>query len=157
MMNTQNKLLLVLSPYVYSDNAIDYAVKRASDEGRVLVAFFLLESELAEEVSDKFSDIGFTGDRPSATLSESLMREYRQRGYEALGRVQIKAMEAGVDFEPLMDEGPYVSTILGAITAHDIGLTVIQERRERSFLHYFKKGLPVQVKEAASCEVVIVK
>lgn len=156
-MENNKKLLLVLSPHVHSDNAIDYAVKRAAGEGRVLVAFFLLESELAEEVSEKFSDIGFTGDRPSATLSESLMREYRQRGYEALGRVQVRAMEEGVIFEPLMDEGPYVSTILGAISAHDIGLTVIQERRERSFFQYFKKGLPLQVKEMASCEVVIVK
>lgn len=153
----KNKILLVLSTHVYSDKAIEYAVKRAMEEDRQLLAFFLLESELAEEVSDKFSDIGFTGDRPSATLSESLMREYRQRGYEALGRAQIKAMEEGVDFEPILEEGPYISTILEAITSHEIGLTVIQKRKERSFLHYFKKDMCVKLKEAASCEVVIIE
>ncbi len=156
-MMTNTKILLVLSTHVYSDKAIEYAVRRAREEERQLVAFFLLESELAEEASERFSDIGFTGDRPSATLSESLMREYRQRGYEALGRAQIKAMEDGVDFEPLLKEGPYVSTILEVIRAHGIGLTVIQRRKERSFLHYFKKGLSVKVKEAASCEVVIIE
>jgi len=152
-----DNILLVLSTHSTSDRAIDYAVRRAAEEGRRLVAFFLLESELAEEASERFSDIGFTGDRPTASLTESLMREYRQRGYEALGRVQIKAMEAGVDFEPLMGEGPYVSTILGAIESHDIGLVVIQKRKkEKSLLSYFRKGLSQELKEAAPCEVVII-
>ncbi len=152
-----NKILLVLSTHSYSDQAVEYAVTRAAQEGRVLVAFFLLESELAREASERFSDIGFTGDKPSATLTESLMREYRQRGYEALGRAQIRAMEEGVSFEPLLDEGPYVSTILDAIEVNDIGLVVIQKRRERSLFKYFKKGLSAEVKEMASCEVVIVE
>jgi len=152
-----NKLLLVLSTHSDSDKAIDYAVERAAQEGRALVAYFLLESELAREASERFSDIGFTGDKPSASLSESLMREYRQRGYEAIGRAQIKAMEEGVDFTPLLDEGPYVSTILGAIEENDIGLVVIQQRRETSLFKYFKKGLSAEVKEMASCEVVIVE
>ncbi len=154
-MNT--KILLVLSTHSQSDRAIDYAVKRASEEECGLLAFFLLESELAEEASERFSDIGFTGDRPTASLSESLMREYRQRGYEALGMVQIKAMEEGVDFEPLMGEGPYVATILGVIEEHNIGLAVIQGRKEKSLFNYFRKGLSTELKEAASCEVVIIK
>jgi len=152
-----NKILLVLSTHSYSDKAVEYAVTRAAKEGRALVAYFLLESELAREASERFSDIGFTGDKPSATLTESLMREYRQRGYEALGRVQIRAMEEGVEFEPLLEEGPYVSTILDAVGANDIELVVIQKRREKSLLKYFKKGLAAEVKEAASCEVVIVE
>ncbi len=152
-----NKLLLVLSAHVYSDKAIEYAVKRAHEEGLVLLAFFLLDSELAEDASERFSDIGFTGDKPAATLSESLMRDYRQRGYEALGRAQIKAMEAGVAFEPLLDEGPYVATILEAITTNKVGFTVIQKRKERSLLHYFKKDLGEKVKEVASCEVIVIE
>jgi len=152
-----NKILLVLSTHSYSDKAVEYAVARAVKDNAVLVVYFLLESELAREASERFSDIGFTGDKPSATITESLMREYRQRGYDALGRVQIRAMEAGVDFEPLLEEGPYVSTILEAISANDIDLVVIQERRKKSLLKYFKKGLAVEVKEAASCEVVIVE
>ncbi len=152
-----NKILLVLSTHSDSDKAIEYAVTRAAKEGSVLVVCFLLESELAREASERFSDIGFTGDRPSATLSESLMREYRQRGYEALGHAQVRAMEEGVAFEPLLEEGPYVSTILDTISAYDIGLVVIQKRREKSLLKYFKKGLAIEVKEAASCEVVIVE
>ncbi len=152
-----NKILLVLSAHSYSDKAIEYAVERASKEGSVLVAYFLLESELAREATERFSDIGFTGDKPSATLTESLIREYRQRGYEAIGRVQIRAMEEGVEFEPLLEEGPYVSTILDAVGANDIGIVVIQKRREKSLLKYFKKGLAMEVKEAASCEVVIVE
>jgi len=151
------KILLVLSTHRYSDKATRYAVTRAAKEGRALVVCFLLESELAREASERFSDIGFTGDKPSATLTESLMREYRQRGYEAIGRAQIKAMEEGVDFEPVLKEGPYVTTILDTIEEDAIGLVVIQKRKEKSLFKYFKKGLAEEVKVMASCEVVIVE
>ena len=39
-------------------------------------------------------DVGFMGDKPSMNLTEAVMKEYSQRAYEELGRVQIKAMEA---------------------------------------------------------------
>ncbi|MBI5344288.1 MAG: hypothetical protein HZB83_02965, partial [Deltaproteobacteria bacterium] len=90
-----------------------------------------------------------------AELTESLMREYRQRGYEELGRVQIKAMEAGVDYEPVMEEGDFVSKTLEAIKRWDAVAAVLVKRRERAFMKYFSKSLADEVKKRAACEVVI--
>ena len=149
-------ILLVLTAHSTSERAMDYAVRRASEEGAGIVALFVLESELVEETSERFSDMGFTGDRPAASLSESLMREYRQRGYEALGRVQVKAMEAGVPFEPMMAEGPSVSAVIEAIEERGVGLVVMEKRRERSLLSYFRRDLGRELREAAPCEVVFV-
>lgn len=154
-MEKKGKILLVLTTSGTPDSVIDFAVDRAKKENTAVVALYLLETELSKEAFDAFTDIGFIGDKPSSELSESLMREYRQRGYEELGRVQIKAMEAGVDFEPLMEEGEFVGTVLDCINRCNIGAAVLIKRRERAFLKYFSKSLADEVKKRAGCEVVI--
>ena len=88
-------------------------MERAVKDGLGLVVLYIIDHDLADEAFDVFTDIGFIGDKPSSELSASLMREYRQRGYEEFGVVQIKAMEAGVPFEPLMEEGSFVAKVLG--------------------------------------------
>lgn len=151
------KVLLVLSASGTTDEVMDYAVKRAVEEKAGLVALCLLDKELAREAFDAFSDIGFIGDRPSKELSESLMREHRQRGYEELGRVQVKAMEAGLDYEPFMEEGGYVATVLETIERTGAEVAVLVRRKERSLVKYFSRTRADEVKEKAACEVVIFK
>lgn len=151
----KKKVLLVLSTSGTSEEAIDYAVSRAKGDGAGLMALYLLETGLAGEVFDTFSDIGFIGDKPSTELSETIMKEYRQRGYEELGRVQIKAMEEGVDFEPVMEQGDFVSTVLDFIERTGAAAAVLVKRKKRRFLKYFSRSLAEDVKERAGCEVVI--
>ncbi len=148
-------MLIVLTAAAMPEKAIDYAVASAKAKGAGVIALFLLETELSSEIFDKFTDIGFIGDKPSAELSESLMREYRQRGYEQLGRVQIKAMEEGVDFEPLMEEGSFVQKALDAISRYDVAEAVLFKRRERRFLDYFSRSLADEVKKRAHCLVQV--
>ncbi|OGP23958.1 MAG: hypothetical protein A2X99_08225 [Deltaproteobacteria bacterium GWB2_55_19] len=149
------KVLIVLSTSGTSEEAIDYAVKRAKKDGAGLVALYLLEMGLASEIFDKFSDIGFIGDKPSTQLSESIMKEYRQRGYEELGKVQIRAMEEGVDFEPLMEQGDFMQRVLSLIKTMDVSTAVLVKRRKRSFVKYFSRSMADEVKEKALCEVVL--
>ncbi len=151
----KKKVLLVLSTSQTSEEAVDYAVNRAKKEGARLVALYLLEAGLAGEVFDTFSDIGFIGDRPSTELSESIMKEYRQRGYEELGKVQIKAMEEGVDFEPVMEQGDFVSKVLGLIESTGATVAVLVRRKKRPLFKYFSRSLADEVKEKAGCEVVL--
>lgn len=152
----KKKILLVLSASGTPDEAITHAAGRAKKEGTALVALYVLESGLSKDAFDTFTDIGFIGDKPSSDISESLMREYRQRGYEELGRVQIKAMEAGVDFEPLMEEGEFISIVLDAIDRWDIGAVVLIKPKEKaSFMKYFSKSIVDTIKERAKCDVEI--
>ncbi len=149
------KVLLVLSTSGTSEEAVNYAVARAKKEGAGIIALYLLEAGLAKEVFETFSDIGFIGDKPSTQLSESVMKEYRQRGYEELGKVQIRAMEEGVDFEPLMEEGDFVKKVLGLIEKTHAVAAVLVKRKERPFLKYFSRSLVDEVKQNAPCEVVL--
>ncbi len=148
-------VLLVLSTSGTEQSWIDMAVHRAVKDGIGIVALYILDKDLADEAFDAFTDIGFIGDKPSSELSESLMREYRQRGYEELGVVQVKAMEEGVAFEPLMEEGSFVSKVLEVIERMNVSVAVVVSRRERSLLKYFSRSLAQEVKDLAGCEVVV--
>jgi len=149
------KVLLALSTAGTPDKAIDYAVERARKEKAGLVALYVIDAELAEEVFESFSDMGFIGDRPSTLLSESIMKEYRQRGYEELGRVQIKTMEAGVDFEPLIERGDFAPKVLELVRRLDVSLAVVVKKGKKTFLKYLSRSPADEVKEKALCEVVI--
>lgn len=155
-MSETKKVLLVLSTSRTSDEVIDSAVEEARKRDATLVALYILEKELANEVFDTFTDIGFIGDRPSADITESLMREYRQRGYEELGKVQVKAMEAGVGFDSVMEEGNYVTTVLDAVAGMDVALAVlVRKKKKKSLLKYFSRSLVEEVREQAPCEVIV--
>jgi nucleotide-binding universal stress UspA family protein len=152
-MEKVKNILLVLSTSRTSEKALDFAVETAKREKASLVALYLVETELANEVFDRFSDIGFIGDRPSMQLSEAITKEYRQRGYEELGRVQIKAMEEGVPFEPLMEQGDYVEKILEVIRDRDIDMAVAVRRKPSTLLKYFSRSVADELAEKAPCKV----
>jgi hypothetical protein len=78
-------ILLVLSTSRTSVKAIDFAVETAKKEGASLIALYLIETELAKEVFDRFSDIGFIGDKPSTELTEAIMKDYRQSTRSSAG------------------------------------------------------------------------
>lgn len=151
------KVLLVLSTSGTSEEAIDSAVKRAKKDGATLAALYLLEKGLASEISEKFTDIGFIGDKPSTEISESIMKQQRQIGYEELGRVQIKAMEEGVGFEPVMEHGAPLERVLSLIASMDIGTVIIVRKKQKAIFKYFSRSLADEVKEKASCEVVVIE
>lgn len=150
------KILLVLSYSGFSGKAVDEAVARAKKDKATLAALYLLEGGAAESVFDKFTDIGFMGDRPSEDLSRLLMKEARQRGYEALGKVQIKAMEEGVPFEPLVEEDATVENALAVIEKVEPAAVYVLKRKQRSFFKYFSRSLADDLLERASCEVVVI-
>lgn len=151
------KRVLLVLPYAgFSDASIDQAVKRAGREKAALTVLYLLEGGAAASVFDKFSDIGFMGDRPAEDLSKIVMKESRQRGYEALGKVQIKAMEEGVDFEPLVEEEPTIEKVLAVIERLDPSVVFVLKRKQRSFFRYFTRSLADELSERASVEVAVI-
>lgn len=151
------KVLLVLSPSGTSDEALDFAVKRAGKDGATLVALYLLETGAANDAFDKFTDIGFMGDKPSKQVSDSIMKQQRQTGYDELGRVQIKAMEEGVDFEPVMEHGDPVVRVLSLIGSMDISTAILLKRKRKAIFRYFSRPLADEIKEKAPCEVVVLE
>ena len=148
-------ILLVIPGSRRSDRAIEYAVKTAKKEGATLYALYILDRAVAEEALERFSDVGFIGDKPSTQLSEAIMKESRQRGYEELGKVQIKAMEEGVDFEPLMEEGDFLKIIKKTIEKYSIELIITIKKKTTILRRYFSPSMIDELKEEVACRVEI--
>lgn len=150
-----NCVLLILSTSRTSQDAIEYAVNLAKKEKAKLVVLYIVETELANEVFDKFTDIGFIGDKPSTQLTEAIMKEYRQRGYEEMGKVQIRAMEENVDFDAVTTQGDFVEKAVEVIERYKVDVAVTIKRKRSAFIKYFSKSMVDELVEKATCKVEV--
>lgn len=150
-----NCVLLILSTSRTSQDAIEYAVNLAKKEKAKLVVLYIVETELTNEVFDKFTDIGFIGDKPSTQLTEAIMKEYRQRGYEEMGKVQIRAMEENVDFDAVTTQGDFVEKAIEVIERYKVDVAVAIKRKRSVFLKYFSKSVVDDLVERAPCKVEV--
>ena len=148
-------ILLVLSTTMTPERAIDFAVESAKEHGARLIALYVVEKELADAVFDRFSDIGFRGDKPSMHLTEAVMKEYRQRAYEELGLVQVKAMESAVDYEPVTRQGEYLAQVLDVITEYEVDCVIVVRKKLSVITRYFHRSPSEVLRESAPCEVKI--
>ena len=148
-------ILLILSTSRTSQDAIEYAIGLAKKEKAKLVVLYIIETELTNEVFDKFTDIGFIGDKPSTQLTEAIMKEYRQRGYEEMGKVQIRAMEENVDFDAVTTHGDFVEKTLEVIERYQIDTAVAIRRKQSTFWKYFSRSIVDELIESAPCKVEV--
>ncbi|MEE9591574.1 MAG: universal stress protein [Thermodesulfobacteriota bacterium] len=148
-------IILILSVSGTSDEALEFAIKKAKEEGAKLTALYVLDTGLTDEVFDRFTDIGFIGDKPSTQLTEAIIKEYRQRGYEELGKVQIRVMEEGLEFNPMMVHGNFLECVLNAIKKQEADMVIAVRRRRSAFKRYFSQSVVDDLKEKAPCEVVM--
>ena len=146
-------ILLILSTSKTSNEAIEYAIKTAKDDGAKLIALYIIETKLTSEVFDRVTDIGFIGDKPSSQLAEAIVKEYRQRGYEELGRVQVRAIEESVDFDAVTTHGDFLEKALEVVDRYKADLIVTVERKRSTFLKYFSESKIGALIEKAPCKV----
>ena len=65
-------ILLVLSTTRQSPKTIDLAIEKVKKENSSLTALFVLDSEMPESILEKLTDSGFTGEKPSQELRDSI-------------------------------------------------------------------------------------
>jgi hypothetical protein len=99
--------------------------------------------------------MAIVGERPSMELTEAVMKDYRQRGYEELGHVQIKAMEVGLPYDLIMEQGAYLESVLEVIGERGVETAVVSRRKPNVILKYFSRSVADELKKSASCEVHI--
>ena len=148
-------ITLLLSVARTSEKALDFAVEQAKKHSAELSVVYIIDTSIADEVFDRFTDIGFIGDKPSTELTEAMMKEFRQRAYEDLGRVQVKAMEEGVAYNPMTVQGDFLQCAMEAVQKQKADLVVAVRRRASAFMRYFSTSPVDDLKKSVPCEVVI--
>ncbi len=149
------RMLLVLSTTRTSEEAVSYAIDLAAESNAELITLFVLETEVANEVFETFSDIGFIGDKPSSKLTEAMMREFRQRAYEELKRVEDMANRRGIKNESIIEEGDFLEKALWTIEKYRIDRAVAIRKKRSAIARYFVKSQVMRLKEQAPCDVEV--
>ena len=150
-------ILLVLSTTRQSPKTIELALEKAKEAGANLTGLFILDSNIPESIFETLTDVGFSGEKPSMQLQESILTEYRLRSEKKLEETGIMASERGVPFEAITKEGDFMGQCIDVIESSNADL-VILTRKKRSSLSRFIFGSCVEdIKKEVKCELLIVE
>ena len=149
------KVLLILSTTRTSPGAVEYPIDLTKRKGGELITLFIIETEVVNEVFETFSDIGFIGDKPSSRLTEAMMREFRQRGYEELKRVENLAKKRGIESHSIIEEGDFIEKALWVIEKYGVDTAVAIKKRRSAIASYFVRSQVLRLKELAPCHVEV--
>lgn len=150
------RIMLVLSTMRQSPKAIEYALQTAKKENAELVSLFVIDTNIPGSVFQRLHEMDLIGEKPSEELSEALMKEYRQRGYEKLEEVEKKAKKSNIHCATYIEEGEFADEVLKMIKKLSVSL-VILTRSHRSNISRFIFGSAVNdLIKQAPCEVKIV-
>lgn len=150
------KVLLALSTTRHSEKAIDAAIQRASVPDGTLVVLFILDDEVPSRLYQQLTDRGFIGEKPSDSISNAIMKEYRHRAEEEANRIVERAKQQGVRCEVEIVRGPFAEESLNGVLRHQADL-IILTRMKRSNLARFLLGSAVNnLRAQCPCPVEII-
>ncbi len=131
-------VMLALSTFRRSDAAIDLALERAADVGR-LVIVYVADKNLARYFVG--TDMGlYPGLKEKC--EEELLREHEQAGREHVGEIAALARERGLDAASYVERGRFAVVCL-EVAARECPSLVVTTRSDRP--HWVKRffGSPV--------------
>ena len=149
-------ILLVLSTTRQSPKTIDAAFEKAKEEKRGLTALFVLDSEMPESIFEKLTDIGFTGEKPSQQLHDSILAEYRVRGDRKLKELGEMARTMDVSFKTIIREGDFTKECLSVIGEEEADFVIITRKKRSSLSRFIFGSALAEINDKTHCEMLII-
>ena len=149
-------LMLVLSPTRDNPRSVDLALSLVKKTNRTLLAVFIADLRLTDDISGKVVDIGFLGDSVSTHIEEAVLKDYEARGRKELEEVKSKSEALGVKCETIIRRGYYVEEILKIAREKQVE-DIVVSRADRSNLSRKFLGSAVNdLLERPPCPVMVV-
>lgn len=149
------RILLILAPSRVSATCVDEAIEEARRRGAELVALFVLDTAISEDVQTRLQDAGFLGEIPSGQFMEAMRREQERQGRGELTRVEELAGSRGVAIRTEFVVGEFLSRSLEA-ARRESAEAIFVVRRDRPRLSRLVGGSPVnELKSTAPCAVLV--
>ena len=98
-------VMLVLSPTRYNPRSVDLALSLAQTSKRPLLAVFVIDTRVADAISERIVNVGFLGDKVSSQLQTAILKEYEDRGRRDSEDVENRAGKMGIECEILIRRG----------------------------------------------------
>ena len=149
------RTLLILAASRVSSSCVDEALAMAEKDNGELVALYIVDTAMPQDVQERMSDEGFLGEAPSGRLLRTVRRERKRQGMGELADVVRRAEKRGIAYRTDLVEGDFLTRALTA-AQNEAPDVIFVARRERAALSRLMSGsLVEELKDAAPCEVMI--
>jgi nucleotide-binding universal stress UspA family protein len=127
-----------------SDCGLDLAAER---NGKLL-ALYIIDTQVADAVFDKLTDLVFVGERPSSQLANAILEEYTNRARECLEEVAKAAARRGVECETRLERGQALEHVMNVAHGHAAREILLAEPERSFFLQFVSPSLAHSVRRA---------
>ena len=150
-------IMLVLSTTRQSPKSVEYAVETAIENNSHIELLFIVDSKIPDLVFEKMNEMNLLPEGQSEELYETILREYRQRGYSLIEDIEAVLREKEIAYSVFIERGDFAEEALRKIRALLPDL-VILTRSRRSKISKFLYGSSVDflVRESP-CQIRIVE
>jgi len=149
------RILLLLSPSRVSSKCVDAAIGAAVKEDGELVAFYILDTSISDDVRERLQDLGFLGETPSGQLLEEMRKEQERQGKGELARVRELAGRRGVVCRTDLVQGEFLASSL-EVARRESADAIFVTRRKRPAISRLVAGSAVtSLQSAAPCQVLV--
>lgn len=149
------RILLILAPSRISSTCVDEAIEETKRRGAELVALFVLDTAISDDVQTRLQDAGFLGEAPSGQFIDAMRREQERQGRGELERIEEAAKSLGVAIRTEFVVGEFVQRSLEA-ARQESAEAIFVARRDRPRLSRLVGGSPInELKSTAPCAVLV--
>src|SRR5512140_557770 len=117
--NMQN-VLVVIPAGKQPQRAVQAAIALAKERGGQLVALVVLDPRLSARLATTLTEVGFMADEIGASVSNTLLHEYRVESEALLQALAERAKREGVIVTPLIEQGDTGEICSRVIRTHQI-------------------------------------
>lgn len=149
------RTLLILARSRMSPECIESALSAAADEGTELVALYIVDSTISDDVRQRMEDLGFLGGVPSSKFLRAMRRERKRQGLGELARICRSAELKGVACRAELVEGDFLTRSLEAAQKESAALIFVAKRERPVISRLMSRSKADELKEAAPCEVLV--
>jgi len=149
------RILLILAPSRVSSTCVDQAIEETLRREAQLVALFVLDTAISEDVQRRLQDAGFLGEAPSGRFIEAVRREQELQGRRELERIERLAGSRGVAVRTEFVVGEFLTRSLEA-AKRESAEAIFVARRDRPRISRLVQGSQVnELRDSAPCAVLV--
>ncbi len=151
------KIMLVLSSTRQSPKSVEYAVDTALENNSHMELLFIIDINIPDIVFEKMHEMDLLPERPSEELHETILREYRQRGYSLIEDIEKILREKEISYSVFVERGDFAEETMSKIKKISPDL-VILTRSKRSKISKLLFGSSVdRIIRETPCKISIVE
>ncbi len=152
-----NNVLLLVPPACASSKAVRRALGLAKARSAKLIVSIALDPELTQKVSDRFTEVGFMGEKIGDQVSQTISQDHSMRGSSLLTEVAELAKKEQVDCETSVEISDPAEIASRAVREKGVSAVLLLTEK-RSWLSRFLKGSqPFRLPHLEGCEVTVLE